>query len=79
MGWVFKHSLRYYADKLLAILPRIDRPFKLDAKDERMIALIVNSADYCRSTISEMEATVNTNLDSHLEIEFSDEQNLFLE
>jgi len=76
---VFKRILQYYAEKLVQQLPKVDKPVKLADGEEIKIAFIINTAEYCRNTIVEMETTIRAKLETQYDVEFYPEVNTFLE
>jgi len=60
---VFKNIVIYYADLLGNKYPRMDKAVKLAENEEVKIALIINTAEYCRHTLGEMEDTIKNSID----------------
>ena len=60
---VFRRSLVYYSEKLASRLPRVDKQVKLGEGEEVFLSFIVNTAEYCRSTLTEMETTIRAKLE----------------
>lgn len=75
----FQKSLRYYYEKLLIKLPRPEKLGKLGDGEEIQVSLVVNTAEYCRSTVSEMETTIRAKLETAYDIECYQEKALFSE
>lgn len=76
---VFKRVLHYYADKLVGRLHKADKPVKLADGEEVSIAFIINTAEYSRNTIVEMETIIRARLETQYDAEFYPELNAFLE
>ncbi|OMJ76940.1 hypothetical protein SteCoe_23564 [Stentor coeruleus] len=75
---VFLFNLRYYHEKLSNRLPKPDKLGKSEG-EELLISLIVNTSDYCKSTITEMETTIRAKLETAYDIECYQERGIFLE
>lgn len=75
----FLEVLGYYNEKLAARLPKPDKLSKLADGDEVNIAYVINTAEYCRSTICEMETTIRAKLETLYDIECYKEKGLFAE
>lgn len=75
LAQAFKRSLTYYADVLAARLPKQPR-----VSDEEMkaTAYIVNTAEHCRESIGHMDESFREKLEPGFEIDFYDEQGVFL-
>ena len=76
---VFKRVLQTYCEKLCTYLPRLDRPVKLSENEVITLAFVVNTAEYCRTTILEMETTVRAKLETQYDVEFYEEVNTFID
>lgn len=76
---VFQKSLRYYHEKLLNKLPKPEKIGKIGEGEEILICLIINTAEYCQSTVMEMETTIRAKLEPAYEIECYQEKAIFIE
>lgn len=76
---VFLEILKYYHEKLSARLAKPEKLAKAPEGEEITIAYVINTAEYCRSTISEMETTIRAKLETVYDIECYLEKNLFAE
>ena len=75
LAQAFKRSLAYYADVLSAKLPKQAR-----VSDEELtsLAYLVNTAEHCRESIGHMDESFREKLEPGFEIDFYEEQSLFL-
>lgn len=78
---VFKNIVIYYSELLGGKYPRSEKAVKLVEGEEVKIALIINTAEYCRHTLGEMEDTIKNSIDLDYvdQIDLYDEQQLFTE
>ena len=76
---VFQRSLKYYHEKIMNKLAKPEKLGKVGDGEEIIISLIVNTAEYCRSTVSEMETTIRAKLETAYDIECYQEKALFSE
>lgn len=75
LAQAFKRSLTYYADVLGARLPKQPR---VSDEELRAVAYLVNTAEHCRESIGHMDESFREKLEPGFEIDFYDEQALFL-
>jgi hypothetical protein len=71
--------LAFYNEKIALRLPKNERLGKVLDGEEISIAFVINTAEYCRSTICEMETTIRAKLETLYDIECYKEKGLFAE
>jgi len=76
---IFLEILKYYHEKLSMRLAKPEKLAKVPEGEEVTMAYVINTAEYCRSTISEMETTIRGKLETVYDIECYLEKNLFAE
>ncbi|KAK3262239.1 HIT domain protein [Cymbomonas tetramitiformis] len=60
---VFQKILKMYSNKLIVRLPIVTAGVKISDKDERIVCLVINTAEYCKETVSPLGETIAKVLD----------------